>query len=124
MNELTPKQLAVLRFIIDYRAMHSYSPTLREIAAEIGRNKVTVFAHVTGLKLKGFLVNEERRSYRNLRPTAAAPPPRVSLAAYHAMRAVCEAVDAARAEIYDSTRRAALARQLEHALKLAREARP
>lgn len=52
---VTPRQLEILRYIRDYRANHGYSPTMQEIAAALGVNKVTVFEHVESLVKKGFL---------------------------------------------------------------------
>ncbi len=52
---VTPRQLEILRFIRDYRAANGYSPTMQEIAATLGVNKVTVFEHVESLVKKGFL---------------------------------------------------------------------
>ena len=40
------KQLAVLRLIIAYRAAHSISPTLAEIAAGLGRTRATIVQHI------------------------------------------------------------------------------
>lgn len=52
---VTPRQLEILRYIRDYRTNHGYSPTMQEIAAALGVNKVTVFEHVESLVKKGFL---------------------------------------------------------------------
>lgn len=52
---VTPRQLEILRYIRDYRNNHAYSPTMQEIAAALGVNKVTVFEHVESLVKKGFL---------------------------------------------------------------------
>ncbi len=52
---LTPRQLAILRFIRDYRRSHGYSPTMQEVADELGVTKVTVFEHVGALVKKGLL---------------------------------------------------------------------
>lgn len=52
---VTPRQLEILRYIRDYRVSHGCSPTMQEIAAALGVNKVTVFEHVESLVKKGFL---------------------------------------------------------------------
>jgi repressor LexA len=52
---VTPRQLEILRFIRDYRATNGYSPTMQEIAGQLGVNKVTVFEHVESLVRKGVL---------------------------------------------------------------------
>jgi len=53
---LTRKQVQVLEFIRDFRARSGYSPTLREIAGELGVSSVaTVAEHVASLDAKGLL---------------------------------------------------------------------
>ncbi|MFI4870631.1 MAG: LexA family protein, partial [Phycisphaerales bacterium JB061] len=52
---LTPKQLRILKLIRDWRVRHGYSPTMQELADEIGVSKVTVFEHVEALIQKGAL---------------------------------------------------------------------
>jgi len=53
---LTRKQVQVLEFIRDFRARSGYSPTLREIATELGVSSVaTVAEHVASLDAKGLL---------------------------------------------------------------------
>jgi repressor LexA len=53
---LTPKQLRILQLIRDWRVRKGYSPTMQELADEIGVSKVTVFEHVEALIKKGALV--------------------------------------------------------------------
>ena len=50
---LTPKQLRILQLIRDSRIRRGYSPTMQELADEIGVSKVTVFEHVEALIKKG-----------------------------------------------------------------------
>ena len=50
---LTPKQLKILQLIRDWRVRRGYSPTMQELADEIGVSKVTVFEHVEALIKKG-----------------------------------------------------------------------
>lgn len=59
---LTPKQLHVLRRIRDLRAARGYSPTMQELANELGVSKVTVFEHVEALIKKGALVREPNKA--------------------------------------------------------------
>ncbi|MEQ9097349.1 MAG: transcriptional repressor LexA [Phycisphaerales bacterium] len=59
---LTPKQLRILRLIRDWRIRRGYSPTMQELADEIGVSKVTVFEHVEALIKKGALVREPNRA--------------------------------------------------------------
>ncbi len=59
---LTPKQLRILQLIRDCRLRHGYSPTMQELADEIGVSKVTVFEHVEALIKKGALVREPNKA--------------------------------------------------------------
>lgn len=59
---LTPKQLKILQLIRDCRVRHGYSPTMQELADEIGVSKVTVFEHVEALIKKGALVREPNKA--------------------------------------------------------------
>jgi repressor LexA len=59
---LTPKQLRILSLIRDWRIRHGYSPTMQELADEIGVSKVTVFEHVEALIKKGALVREANKA--------------------------------------------------------------
>jgi repressor LexA len=59
---LTPKQLRILQLIRDWRVRRGYSPTMQEMADEIGVSKVTVFEHVEALIKKGALVREPNKA--------------------------------------------------------------
>jgi repressor LexA len=59
---LTPKQLKILQLIRDWRVRRGYSPTMQELADEIGVSKVTVFEHVEALIKKGALVREANKA--------------------------------------------------------------
>jgi len=59
---LTPKQLKILKLIRDYRITHGYSPTMQELAEELGISKVTVFEHVEALIKKGALTREANKA--------------------------------------------------------------
>jgi repressor LexA len=59
---LTPKQLRILQLIRDCRLRHGYSPTMQELADEIGVSKVTVFEHVEALIKKGALIREANKA--------------------------------------------------------------
>jgi len=59
---LTPKQMRILRLIRDWRIRRGYSPTMQELADEIGVSKVTVFEHVEALIKKGALVREPNKA--------------------------------------------------------------
>jgi len=59
---LTPKQLAILKMIRDWRVAYGYSPTMQELADEFGVSKVTIFEHVEALIRKGALVREANKA--------------------------------------------------------------
>ncbi|RMH11245.1 MAG: transcriptional repressor LexA [Planctomycetota bacterium] len=59
---LTPKQLKILQLIRDWRVRRGYSPTMQELADEIGVSKVTVFEHVEALIKKGALLREPNKA--------------------------------------------------------------
>lgn len=66
---LTPKQLRVLDFVKDFRENQGFSPTMQEIADDLGVSKVTVFEHVEALVSKGALERDPNKA-RSLSPTA------------------------------------------------------
>jgi len=59
---LTPKQMAILTRIRDTRATRGYSPTMQELADEIGVSKVTIFEHVETLIKKGALLRQANKA--------------------------------------------------------------
>ncbi len=59
---LTPKQLKILQLIRDCRVRNGYSPTMQELADEIGVSKVTVFEHVEALIKKGALTRDPNKA--------------------------------------------------------------
>jgi len=63
---MTPRQLAILRFIATYRQSHGYPPTQREIAAEFGIYTNGAKGHLEALRTKG-MVDWERGKSRTLR---------------------------------------------------------
>jgi repressor LexA len=66
MQNLTPRQMEILRFLRDYRRQHGYSPTLQEVGDQVGLTKVTVFEHVAALAKKGLLRRGSRHKARSL----------------------------------------------------------
>lgn len=52
---ITPKQLRILKFIRDFTEQHQYSPTLQEIADEVGVSKITVLDHLRALERRGII---------------------------------------------------------------------
>ncbi len=66
MESPTPRQLQILRIIRDYRSRRGYSPTMQEIAEELGLTKVTVFEHVGALEEKGLLLRGKKHKARSL----------------------------------------------------------
>ncbi len=59
---LTPRQLEVLDFIVDFVRDHRYAPTLREMADEFDLSRVTVLQHVKALEEKGYLDREPNQA--------------------------------------------------------------
>lgn len=70
-RRLTPRQLQILTFIRDARRRQGYSPTMQEIADELGVSKVTVFEHV-GALVKKKLLRRLPYKARSLEPTESA----------------------------------------------------
>jgi repressor LexA len=59
---LTPRQLDVLVAIRDYRHLHGYSPTMQELADQLGTSKVTIFEHVGALEKKQVLRRDKHKA--------------------------------------------------------------
>jgi len=59
---LTPRQLKILQLIRDSRIVRGYSPTMQELADELGISKVTVFEHVEALIKKGALQRDPNKA--------------------------------------------------------------
>ena len=70
-STLTPRQLQILTCVRDSRRNLGYSPTLQEIADELGISKITVFEHVGALVRKGMLLRSSNRA-RSLELTSSA----------------------------------------------------
>lgn len=63
---LTKRQVQILELLQDFRGRHGYSPTVREIAGELGLSSVaTVAEHLDSLEAKG-LVRRKRDRSRSL----------------------------------------------------------
>jgi repressor LexA len=69
-NFATPRQLEILTLIRDARRNSGCSPTLQEIADELGISKITVFEHVEILIDKGMLTRRSNRA-RSLELTSS-----------------------------------------------------
>ncbi len=59
---VTPKQLRILQLIRDSRVTRGFSPTMQELADQLGISKVTVFEHVEALIKKGALTREPNKA--------------------------------------------------------------
>lgn len=62
MLNLTPKQLHILTRIRDLRLARGYSPSLQELADELGVSKVTIFEHIEALIKKGALRRDPHKA--------------------------------------------------------------
>lgn len=71
---LTPRQLEILTVIRDTRRSLGYSPTLQEIADQLGISKITVFEHVEALLEKDMLTRRSNRA-RSLELTSSVQLP-------------------------------------------------
>ncbi len=70
----TPKQLKILQAIDDWRRREGYSPTMQELADQLGVSKVTVFEHVQALERKGLLDRQKHKARSlNLSPRVKLP---------------------------------------------------
>jgi repressor LexA len=58
----TPKQLNILIAIRDFRVRHGYSPTMQELADQLGVSKVTIFEHVEALERKDLILRARNRA--------------------------------------------------------------
>ena len=67
MQNITPRQMEILRFIRDFRDRYGYSPTMQEIGDHLQLTKVTVFEHVGALERKGALLRGVKHKARSLR---------------------------------------------------------
>ena len=54
-NQLTPRQLQLLKAIRDFQASRYYSPTIAELASELGTSRSTTFEHIAELRKKNLL---------------------------------------------------------------------
>src|SRR5438105_3199247 len=59
---LTPRQLDVIVAIRNYRHLHGYSPTMQELADQLGTSKVTIFEHVGALEKKRVLHRDKHKA--------------------------------------------------------------
>ena len=59
---VTPKQLNVLQLIRTSRLERGCSPTMQELADQLGVSKVTVFEHVEALVRKGIVSREPNKA--------------------------------------------------------------
>jgi repressor LexA len=59
---LTPRQLDVVVAIRNYRHINGYSPTMQELADQLGTSKVTIFEHVGALERKRVLRRDKHKA--------------------------------------------------------------
>ena len=71
---LTPRKIEILTYIRDIQRTHGYSPTLQEIADELGVSKITIFEHVEALIEKGMLTRLSNKA-RSLELTSSVQLP-------------------------------------------------
>src|SRR5258707_14843285 len=59
---LTPRQLDVIVAIRNYRHLNGYSPTMQELADQLGTSKVTIFEHIGALERKRVLRRDKHKA--------------------------------------------------------------
>src|ERR1700712_2776663 len=59
---LTPRQLDVIVAIRNYRHLHGFSPTMQELADQLGTSKVTIFEHVGALEKKRVIKRDKHKA--------------------------------------------------------------
>ncbi len=67
MQNVTPRQLEILKFIRDCRLRCGYSPTMQEIGNHLNLTKVTAYEHVVALEKKGLVQRGPKHKARSLR---------------------------------------------------------
>jgi repressor LexA len=81
-EELTPRQVQMLRAITEHRSRDGYSPTIGELGAQLNISRTTAFEHIEHLRRKGFVsgrpgrarcLNLTSRARRALRELAKQP---------------------------------------------------
>ena len=59
---LTPRQLDVVVAIRNFRHINGYSPTMQELADQLGTSKVTVFEHIGALEKKRVISRDKHKA--------------------------------------------------------------
>jgi len=54
-TQLTPRQMQSLKLIRSFQVSRGYSPTMAELASELGTSRSTAFEHIAELRKKGLL---------------------------------------------------------------------
>ncbi|MCC6737995.1 MAG: transcriptional repressor LexA [Planctomycetia bacterium] len=67
---ITPKQLNILKFIQNFTETNHFSPTLQEIADEIGVSKITILDHLRALERRG-IIRRQRYLSRSIEVTVS-----------------------------------------------------
>jgi DNA-binding MarR family transcriptional regulator len=70
-NQLTPRQLQLLKAIRVFQTSRCYFPTIAELASELSISRSTAFEHIAELRKRGLLSASPGRA-RSLNPTSKA----------------------------------------------------
>ncbi len=70
-SPLTPRQLQILKLVRSFQISRYYSPTVAELASELGVSRSTAFGHITELRKKGLLSTQPGK-VRSLKLTSKA----------------------------------------------------
>lgn len=68
---MTPRQRQIHSFIHTYRSRHGQSPTVREIAEQLGISGATTHEHIDKMVTAGFLIRPSVPRARSLQPGRA-----------------------------------------------------
>jgi repressor LexA len=60
--QLTPRQFQLLKMVAGFCRNQCYSPTLGEMASELGLSRSTIFEHIAELRRKGLLCGSPNRA--------------------------------------------------------------
>ena len=66
-QQITPRQLAVLKAIAQFEKNSYYSATIAELAIQLNVSRTTAFEHIASLREKGLLDGAEKNKARSLK---------------------------------------------------------
>jgi len=103
MKELTKRQKEVLSFITEYIKKHSYPPTIRDIAEHFKMSVKGAYDHITALRRKNYLKQNDNRSRTMELVQARVEEELGTVAKIHIVGTVAAGVPILSEENYDGT---------------------